>query len=228
VLRADREQIESPAALFQIRYDAYRPQGIFYDAETRQGIMASLGEAQAVDLTFRGGERLRLGPDWEVEILHLPGHSRGHLGLLDLKHRALFAGDAIHGSVYLDVHGKPALCPTYLYVPAYLQTIRFIEHLSLDGYCGCHWPVKYGPEIKAFCEESRQFVDQAERLLLEALKQPKTLKELCFEVGPKLGGWPVPVNAELSAAFAGHLHKLEDKGAIQTVAGRDPKAYRRR
>ncbi len=224
---ADREQVESPEVIYAQRYDAYHGQGIFYDSEKRHGLMECLGEPQAVDLTFRGGERLRLDREWEVEIVHLPGHSRGHLGVLDRKHSALYGGDAIHGSVYLDRQGKPALCPTYLYVPPYLQTIRFIEHLGLSVYCGCHWPVKRGKEIQDFCVESRLFVERAEALLLEALRQPKTLKELCFEVGPKLGSWPASVNAELAFAFSGHLDKLEREGRIEEIVSSSPKAYQR-
>jgi glyoxylase-like metal-dependent hydrolase (beta-lactamase superfamily II) len=221
----DREQIESPESIFALRYDAYRPEGIFYDGKAREWIMNALGEPQPVDLTFRGGERLRLGPGWEAEILHLPGHSHGHLGVLDLKHRALFAGDAIHGSIYLNLEGKPALCPTYLHVRDYRQTIRSIEGLDIDLYSGCHWPVKRGSEIAQFCAESGTFVAQAERLLLDALRRPKTLKELCFEVGPELGDWPEPVNSELCYAFSGHLRQLETEGRIEARPGSQPRTY---
>jgi glyoxylase-like metal-dependent hydrolase (beta-lactamase superfamily II) len=222
---ADREQIESPEAIYRLRYDAYRAQGVFYDEPTRKGIMDALGRPQPVDLTFQGGERLRLGPDWEVEILHLPGHSHGHLGVLDLKHRTLFGGDAIHGAVYLNLKGEPALCPTYLHVAAYRQTIRFIQHLDLDFYSGCHWPIKRATQIPEFCAESRDFVDRAERLLLEALRQPKTFKDLCFEVGPTLGSWPEKVNSELCFAFGGHLRQFETEGRINVLDDTKPRRY---
>jgi len=224
---ADREQIESPQVIYRLRYDAHRADGIFYNGPARKWIQEALGRPQPVDLTFLGGERLRLGPDWEIEIQHLPGHSHGHLGVLDLKHHALFGGDAIHGEVYLNVKGDPALCPTYLHVRAYRQTIRFIEDLGLELYSGCHWPVKRGPEIVEFCNESRNFVKTAERLLLEAMRRPKTLEELCFEVGPKLGDWPEAVNAELCYAFGGHLRQLETDGRIRLKRGSKPPTYAR-
>ncbi len=224
---ADREQIESPTAIYRQRYDAYRTHGIFYDEATHREMLSALGEAQPVDLTFMGGERLRLGPDWEIQIVHLPGHSHGHLGVLDLKHRALYGGDAIHGSVYLSLNGRPALCPTYLYVEAYLQTIRFIEHLDIDLYCGCHWPVKRGAEIGEFCAESRDFVQRAERFLLEALAEPKTLRALCGELGPKLGGWPEPVHRELAWALSGHLAKLEGEGVVDQLPNQQPPVFER-
>lgn len=224
---ADREQVESPEALYARRYDAYRrDHGIYYEGATRDWILSSMGGAQPVELTFRGGERLRLGPGWEVEIVALPGHSRGHLGVLDRRHRALYAGDAIHGAVMLDLEGRPAMGPTYLYVDQYLDTIRLIENLDIDTYAGCHWPVKRGEEIAAFCAESRRYVEQAERLILEALAaSPRTLRELCLELGPKLGGWPAAVNSEHCYAFCGHLSRLEGQGRIEQLGGH-PARYR--
>jgi glyoxylase-like metal-dependent hydrolase (beta-lactamase superfamily II) len=214
--------------MFSRRYDAYREDhGIAYDGPARDWIFSSLGQAQPVDLTLRGGERLRLGPDWEVEILHLPGHSRGHLGVLDRKHRALYAGDAIHGSQIPDLEGRPALGPTYLYVDQYLDTIRCIENLGLDHYVGCHWPVKRGAEIAAFCAESRGYVEQAERLIAEALTTPRTLGELCHAVGPRLGSWPEAVNREHCYAFGGHLQRLLNHGRIADLGG-TPRRYQAR
>ena len=200
---ADRHLIDDPRELFRHRYDAYRQYGVFYADATAKNIHRDLGDAQPVDLTFRGGERIRLEPDWEVEVLHLPGHSKGHLGVLDLRNRVLFGGDAIQGSVYLDVTGKPALCPTYLYPESYLQTCQLIEHLDLDYYVSCHWPIKKDREIAEFCDESRAFVERTELLLKS--QGVTDLREACLTLGPQLGKWPDPVHLELAYAMAGHL-----------------------
>lgn len=200
---ADREAIDDPDVLFRSRYDAYRAFGVFYPEEVARNIRRDLGEAQPVDLTFRGGERIRLSPDWELEIIFLPGHSKGHLGLLDRRHRALFGGDAIQGSVYLDVSGKPALCPTYLYPETYLQTCQLIERMDLDYYVSCHWPVKKAQEIAEFCQETRAFVERTELLLSNA--GITNLREACLKLGPQLGQWPEPIHLELAYALAGHL-----------------------
>src|SRR5260370_37332243 len=98
---ADRAVIEDPEALFQTRYDAYRPFGIFYAEETAENMKRDLGDAQPVDLTFRGGERIRLSAGCDLELMFLPGSSKGHLGLLNPRHCALFGGDAIQGTVDL-------------------------------------------------------------------------------------------------------------------------------
>ena len=200
---ADRAVIEDPATLFQTRYDAYRPFGVFYAEETARNMKRDLGDAQPVDLTFRGGERIRLSADWDLEVIFLPGHSKGHLGLFDSRHRTLFGGDAIQGSVYLDIEGKPALCPTYLYPETYLQTTQLIEHLDFDYYVSCHWPLKKGHEIAEFCQETRAFVERAELLLRRS--GIKDLSTACLQLGPQLGDWPDAIHLELAYALAGHL-----------------------
>jgi glyoxylase-like metal-dependent hydrolase (beta-lactamase superfamily II) len=228
---ADRAQVECPKVLFDERYNGYCDEhGYCVDGEAREALMDDLGEPQPVDVTFRGGERLRLAEDWAVEIVHLPGHSRGHLGVLDRQNCALYGSDAIHGTVYLDFEGEAALCPTYLYVRPYLQTIRRVEHLNIDTYVGCHWAVKRGQEIAAFCAESRHFVEEAERLILRALGKSDadglTLEALCHTVGPQLGDWPEAVHDELRFAFAGHLRVLEADDRIQRVDGAVPARFR--
>ena len=225
---ADRSLIESPEMLLQNRYDAYRyDHDHFYPPEAQDWNKAQAGKERQVDITFGGGERIRLDAERELLILHLPGHSPGHLGVWDLKNRTLFGADAIHGSVYLDVKGNPALCPTYVDVASYLATTRLIESLPLDMYCGCHWPVKRGVEIQGFCQESRHFVEKAEALLIEALETPQTLGELCSQLGPRLGSWPAAINNELCYAFSGHISDLQTRGIIKRVSQERPARYAR-
>ncbi|RME86238.1 MAG: MBL fold metallo-hydrolase [Caldilineae bacterium] len=215
---ADRPACMGPQALFQLRYDAYRgDHQIYYDEETRRWILDQSGQDQPIEATFVGGEHLLLGSDWVVEVVALPGHSHGHLGILDRKNRALYAGDAIHGRVYLGFDGKEKLPPTYLHVDEYLATIRLVEHLPIDTFVGCHWPVMRGEEIARFCAESRQFVEQAESMLLEYLAEPHTLREACLALGPRLGDWPHgPLDLELVFALNGHLQRLLQRGLIET------------
>lgn len=219
----DKAQVESPEEIWKSRYDAYREKHRhFYPDDVKAAVFACLGGAQKMDVTYAEGDRITLAPDWQVEVVHLPGHSHGHLGIFDRKHGILFGGDAIHGKVYLDEQGEPALCPTYLYPQEYLRTIEKIRALAPAAYVGCHWPVKRGAEVAAFCDESRDFVQKAEALILAELKASPaglTLSELCARCGPLLGSWPTGIHHELCYAFAGHLDDLEARGMIQAEAG---------
>ncbi|MCO6452881.1 MAG: MBL fold metallo-hydrolase [Caldilineales bacterium] len=214
---ADRAVCMGPKALMALRYDAYRADHqIFYDDDTRQWILEQSGQPQTIEMTFAGGERITLSGDWVVEIVTLPGHSHGHLGILDRKHAALYGGDAIHGRVYHGFDGAEKMPPTYLHVDEYLATIRFIEHLPISTYVGCHWPVKRGDEIAEFCAESRQFVERADLFLREYLRQPHTLREACMALGPQLGDWPHGlVDLELVFALHGHVQRLQTRGLVE-------------
>lgn len=211
----DRALCADPDTLMRLRYDAYRADhGIFYNGDQMAWIREQSGTRQPIDLTFVGGERIRLSDDWEVEIVALPGHAKGHLGIFDAKHSALYGGDSIQGSVYLGIDGTPRLCPTYLHLDDYLNTIRFIEHLPITTYVGCHWNVKRDGEIKDFCAESREFVQRADHLLKDLLKTPRTLRDICLMLAPQLGDWEhtPALDLELVYALSGHVSRLVERG----------------
>jgi len=228
---ADASAVSDPEVIIAQRYEGYRKtHGHHYDEATLQWLKDALGKPQAMDFTYDGGETISLGKEGTLEVLHLPGHSHGHLGLWSSEQKILIAGDAMHGKVYDDMKGQPALCPTYLHVQAYLKTITIIETLQPETYIGCHWPVIKTPEaIIDFCSESRDFVKRAEQLILEAIHNAKTqgigLTELCRALGPELGDWPRPVDHELCYAFNGHLEDLSERGCIRPVEGTSPLRY---
>jgi glyoxylase-like metal-dependent hydrolase (beta-lactamase superfamily II) len=228
---ADRDMIESPEYLFSFRYDAYRKNhGIFFDATTADEIKSCSSKPQEVTLTFVGGEVMRLGRNRILEIWHLPGHSHGHLGVYDRNHGVLYYGDAIQGAGYKSVHGSWSLCPTYLYVDAYLQTIRTIENSEAQTIIGCHWPRLHGKEaIRQFCSESRNFVAQADRLITNYLRSHAsgaTLRELCEQLSDQLGEWPQQVSLELANAFSGHLARGLETGRFEVDSTVCPFLYR--
>jgi NAD(P)-dependent dehydrogenase (short-subunit alcohol dehydrogenase family)/glyoxylase-like metal-dependent hydrolase (beta-lactamase superfamily II) len=214
---ADRALIEDPQVMYARRYNAYaEPHGIAYDAAAERWLMEMLGQAQPIDFTWRGGETLRLGPDWSVEIRSVPGHSPGHLAVFDPRSRTALVGDAVHGLGYRNADGTWAMGPTYIDVAAYERTIAALRQWGIDTLAGCHWPVARGAAaVAAFLDETQQFVERAERALLNALaRHPAglTLRELLLETGPELGSWPRAADLELAYPLAGHLARLEAQG----------------
>src|SRR5215469_8141778 len=228
--RLDQPLVECADVLFSSRYDAYRADhGIFYNPETASFIRNCCGGPHPVTLTFAGGETIRLGEGRIIEIWHLPGHSHGHLGIFDQKYRALFYGDAIQGGGYQSLKGEWVLCPTYLYVNAYLATIAKIEQSSAELIVGCHWPICEGKEqIKEFCSASRDFVLQTDRLVNSYLRQHTSgvsLQELCESLGSTLGRWPTSANLEFAFAISGHLQRGIDAGTITVNRSLHPILY---
>lgn len=211
----DRLVCQGLDSLMRYRYDVYRADHqIFYEGDALAWLHAEGGEPEPIDVTFRGGEYIRLGPRWNVELLAVPGHAKGHLAVYDPAHGALYGGDAIQGRGYRGLDGAMKLGPTYENVDDYLGTIRLIEQLPITTYVGCHWPVKRDSEVAEFCRESRDFVERADRVLLERLSAPHSLRELCTAAGPILGEWPRTTDLELVYALYGHLRQLLERQLI--------------
>ncbi|MGI9071576.1 MAG: MBL fold metallo-hydrolase, partial [Bryobacteraceae bacterium] len=151
---ADRHICQGFDTLMLYRYDVYRADHqIFYEGDTLAWLQAEGGQQQPIEVTFRGGEHIRLGADWEVEILPVPGHAKGHLAVYDPKHQALYGADAIHGRGYRGLDGTMKLCPTYADVDDYLGTITLIENCPSSTYGWCDGLVKRDEAIAEFCRE---------------------------------------------------------------------------
>jgi glyoxylase-like metal-dependent hydrolase (beta-lactamase superfamily II) len=219
----DREACTGGKNLVRLRYETFRADhNIFYAGEVLDWIVSGSGTVTPIDLVLCGGERFWLSEDWELEVIHVPGHSKGHLALLDHKHQALYAADALHGDGYRGLDGTMKLCPTYIDVDDYLATSHLIEQLPISTYVGSHWAVLHGAEIAEFCKLSRDFVNRLEKLLLEQLQVPQTLLNLCHALGPSLGDWSRAVDSDLVYAIHGHLIRLVKEQQITAHLRTEP------
>ena len=214
---ADRPLIEDPDVMIARRSNRFGEYGVHMSDAAKDRVRGMTGGGVAVDLSLVGGEAIRLAEDWVVHVLATPGHTDGHIGVHDPKHRAFYGADAIHGAVYLGRDGTAKLPPTYERIEAYLGTIDRIASLDLDVYVGCHWPVMRGDQIAAFCAESRGFVERTERCVLEAIRkgEARTLRDLLGLLGPQLGDWPRERDGALVPALAGHLDRLTATGRLK-------------
>lgn len=224
---ADRALIEDPRRLFEKRYNFLRADhGVGFDDEPPP----DAGRARRLDIGFTGGERVRLADGWELEVLHVPGHSDGHLALYDSRQRAAFVGDAIHGRGCPKASGGMAIPVTYYRVEIYLSTLRYFESLEIDTLYSGHWPVMRGEEIKDFIAESRQTVELIDRAILAGLhKNPAglTLKELMQTASEAVGDWPEEGRHLAMFAVNGHMDRLEGSGKARIVPGSKPVRWTR-
>lgn len=226
----DQPLIEDPQVMWARRYNAYEADhGICYDLATRRGIFEAMGSAQPVDQTWCGGETIDLGQGWIVEIHHTPGHTRGHLAVFDPRSRTMLSGDAVHGAMYPDVNGDPALCPTYVNIDDYMASIHYLQSLPIECLATCHWPVKRGTAVGEFLRESLTFVHVAEHAILACLETSRdgmTLRQVIQAVGPALGSWPRYADSELVYAIAGHMENLQSRSLIVAVPNTQPVVFR--
>jgi glyoxylase-like metal-dependent hydrolase (beta-lactamase superfamily II) len=91
---ADRAWIESNEAMMAGNYCWYEEHGFGPTPDDIAFLERELGGDAPIDVGLRGGETLHLGPSWQVEVLALPGHTPGHLGLWDPRSEAAIIIDA--------------------------------------------------------------------------------------------------------------------------------------
>jgi glyoxylase-like metal-dependent hydrolase (beta-lactamase superfamily II) len=212
---ADRHMVEDPRCLFRERYNFLRKDhGVGFGDE----IPEDVGIRCRVDVGFQGGEKIAIDDGWELEVLHVPGHSHGHLALYDPAHRSAYVSDAIHGRGCPKADGSMGIPVTYFHIDLYLSTIVRLEKLPLEHLYTGHWPSMHGDEIRDFFSDSRRTVDALDHKILRALRQSRgglTLNELMDAAMEQFPDWPAGTRLLSSFPVKGHLDRLESSGQIR-------------
>ena len=220
----DREQVESPEGLADLRYRAHLAwHGLGMDDAARAAFLPRAGGFAAIDQTFAGGETLRFGAGKYAEVLHLPGHSHGHLGVYLPWLNAAIIGDAVQGTANRFHDGRAAFACTYMYVDEYLGTIDRLQGMKLDGLFSCHWAdCRDRVAVDAFLNQSRDYALYAERTILQTVKGAgaagMTLKEVCVSAKTHLGDWPAERDMDTRSMACGHLQRLAGEGMLRVTA----------
>jgi glyoxylase-like metal-dependent hydrolase (beta-lactamase superfamily II) len=229
----DRAVIEDPDLLFRTRYNAWLDEhgaGLGTNPAAEAWVRGMVGRPHRIDSELHGGETLSIDGRRGLEVLHVPGHTAGHLAFYDRANRAVFTGDALHGAYCPARNGAPSLPPIYFPVAAYLETISQIEGLDVDWIYSAHWPPFGGDALKGFLDECRGFVrrvDEKVARLLEGEPAGVSLKEAIAKLGPALGDWPetnrwllmYPVHAHLvHFEQTGRARRLQAEGVPRWVA----------
>jgi glyoxylase-like metal-dependent hydrolase (beta-lactamase superfamily II) len=219
----DREVIENPDRLFPVRYNQWVREhgvGLSLVPGAEDWVRQMAGPAHRIDVTLRGGEQLSIHDRRSIRVLHVPGHSNGHLAFYDPENRALFVGDALHGMYCPSAQGEPSLPPAYFAVLAYLSTLQLIECMDVRWIYSGHWPAYRGPAVQEFLAQCHAFlgcVEQQIDLALERRPAGISLRDMIEECGPALGKWPPANRWLLMYPFHGHLTLREERGHVTRV-----------
>lgn len=177
-----------------------------------------------VDRRLTGDERIDLG-DRTVHVLHLPGHSRGHLGVHDPDNSLIAIGDAILGDAVPFSTGEPAFPPTYRHERSYLETIDRVRALGVETVVTAHFGSRVGTEVSSFLDTSRAFAHDLRERVLTAVRTSRSgadLAELARRLNSEVGAWPKDTSeAALVWPIAAHLEQLESEGKIRREVARD-------
>jgi glyoxylase-like metal-dependent hydrolase (beta-lactamase superfamily II) len=202
---ADRTWIESNAAMLAGNYRWYEPYGFGPSADDVAFLERELGGDAPVDLGLRGGETLRLGPSWRLEVLALPGHTPGHLGLWDPRSGAAIVIDAVLSDGVYDRAGNRLIPPRYYSARDYEATIRRLRALDPSLLLTAHYEVMGRDAARAFLEGSLAFVHAVRDAVRAGVDAGiAELEPLTREVDRAVGPFPAFAH-ELAASVRAHL-----------------------
>jgi glyoxylase-like metal-dependent hydrolase (beta-lactamase superfamily II) len=202
----DRRWIESNAALLTENYLWHEPYGLDEpDEAERREMLAEMGGDAPIDLGLRGGETIRIAAGHRLEVLHLPGHTDGHLGIWDPHARIAIVIDAALGDGICDRTGNKLIPPRYYDAGAYRQTIRRIRALEPELLLTAHYLPMARAEAREFCDRSLAYVDAVEAIVrAERARGETRLRRVTERLNEELGPFP-EFDTEIAAGVRSHL-----------------------
>jgi glyoxylase-like metal-dependent hydrolase (beta-lactamase superfamily II) len=130
-------------------------------AARRPRLVHHLGKEFRVDRVLEDGDRIDLGRDVVLDVVHTPGHTLGHVSFFWEPQSMLFSGDAIQGLA----HGLPG----YFFASPYKASVRRVMDMPVETLCMAHafdWsrainlPVRRGDEVQQTLDDSLAIADR--------------------------------------------------------------------
>jgi ribonuclease/clavin/mitogillin len=165
------------------------------------GMDGTLGDGQQVTLAGQGRPE---APDLLVQIVHTPGHARGHLCFLELGQRSLLAGDMVAGL------GTIVVDPPEGDMDDYLASLAKLVALAPRTLFPGH-----GPAVKNAVPKLREYIEhrlwREARVLAawrEGRREPAAMLPAVYDDVPRQA-WPLAARQVLA-----HLARLRRAGQL--------------
>ena len=212
--RDDADAVEDWGAWERDRGRGFRARFAFDEDPEVLAWCRSVTREGRVDRRLDGDDDVDLGGG-VLQVLHVPGHSRGHLAVHDPATGTVLVSDAVLGAAVPLADGSPSFPPTYRYVADYRATVDRLAALAPEQLVTAHYGTFTGAEVGRFLDATRAFTERLEELVLDDLRAhgPTTLPEMLARLNPVAGEWPVEGTATaLAFPVVGHLEDLEERG----------------
>jgi len=171
------------------------------DVGAMGGLDGTLGDGQQVTLAGQGRPE---APDLLVQIVHTPGHARGHLCFLELGQRSLLAGDMVAGL------GTIVVDPPEGDMDDYLASLAKLVALAPRTLFPGH-----GPAVKNAVPKLREYIEhrlwREARVLAawrEGRREPEAMLPAVYDDVPR-EAWPLAARQVLA-----HLARLRRAGQL--------------
>lgn len=208
----DRPWIESWPEISRHRYGWYRGHRLDYDEATWEWLENAAGPDTPIDGTVSDGEQLDLG-GIAVEVVALPGHSPGHLGVLHRESGTTIVMDAVLERGLYTTDDELISPPPYASVPAYRATIARLRELRPARLGTSHYSAIEGEQsVTAFLDGSEGFVADLDTAVgAELGAEPQPLEHYWRAADAALGPF-AEMAVELARSVGAHLDNAVDEG----------------
>jgi glyoxylase-like metal-dependent hydrolase (beta-lactamase superfamily II) len=213
----DRPWIESWPVISRERYGWYRGHGLDYDDGTWQWLEQAAGPDTPIDGTVADGETIHLG-GITVEVVALPGHSPGHIGVAHHESGTLIVMDAVLERGLYTTSDELISPPPYGSVDAYRGTIERLRSLRPARLGTSHYaPIEGDAAVIAFLDASAAFVDDLDAAVTaELAAAPRPLEHFWHTADAAVGPFS-EMAVELARSVGAHLdHAVEHGRAVES------------
>ena len=207
---------EDLEVLIRERYAEFREADGFDDPPEVTEYIRSAAAVAPIARSLQGGEQFDLG-DRVIRVLHVPGHSDGHLALWDASNSALIIADATLGDTVPTADGKPAFPPTYRDTDPYLASIATVRALEPELLLTAHYPVYEGAAVADFLDLSEAYTERLDVAIEAALRSAGaavTSLDLIRSIAADVGPWAPAAAAYLIFPVTGNLERLVQRGSV--------------
>ncbi len=138
-------------------------------------VIRNAGPAAGADVLLTDGEIVDLGAGVQLEAVHCPGHTPGHVCYFWASRGVLFTGDAVQGQ-----GARPGSYPLYFNARDYRRSLTYLTKLEVQTLCAGHAfiggtlvnsPTRTGSAVGTFLQESIRVADTIHRAAAEAIRQ---------------------------------------------------------
>ncbi|MCD6519747.1 MAG: MBL fold metallo-hydrolase [Anaerolineae bacterium] len=150
-----------------------------------QTLLRRCGQETPVELVFKGGEILPLG-EFEIQIIHAPGHTKGNLSLYERRRHLLIHGESIMGPSRANAKGKRNT-PFGPDPSIYRGTLLRLQKIPFEGLISSHQPPKSRKEGLILIQQSLTALDEFESMCRQVLqkgaKSPQEMAQTVSQEG---------------------------------------------
>lgn len=216
----DRRWIEDHDLLVAERYGEACARFGFGCAGAQGALRAMCGANVVVNTLVDDGDQLVIGARrWEV--LHVPGHTLGHIALWDALGGVLLLGDAVLGLAIPDIGGRPSMPATHRYIADYLATIDRLMRMPVRLALSAHWPALDGAAFRELLEQSRACVERDLETIVSAYGTGESaaaggraFAELVHLLNERHRLWPASEDGHYAFAAMGYVEYLAERGEL--------------